>query len=50
MKILKGISEHEPKSVFGCGEDVGKLAEDVSEVFDYRRGPVRTVEVERNVA
>ena len=35
---------------FGCREDAGKLAEDVSKVFDDRRGPARTAEVERNVA
>ena len=34
---------------FGCVEGVGKLAEDVSEVFDYRRGSARIVEVERKV-
>ena len=50
MEILNGMFEHEPKLEFGCGEDVGKLAEDESEVFNYRRGPARTVEIKRNVA
>ena len=26
--ILNGIRKHEPKSVFECGEDVGKFAEE----------------------